>query len=241
MVKLNPVVRLIKLSMNALATSAQNRGFEGTILAVSLHDLVQMECLAMTTRAVRVDRGDISGRIYFAGGQVVHAEIGEMAGEDAFIEIMTWQNGSFRIEEGMRSMDNTITRHWEGLLMEAAHKFDELGAVTIASFPMKENIMNQDPIATALSDAEVITAAKFSNDGDTLFARGDEAEILQGTFSYVIQLLQHVGTALGSDRVVEIHVTGPDRKAVCVVGPENTVAAVTTPKVNLSTLAKKLS
>ncbi|HET6408765.1 MAG TPA: DUF4388 domain-containing protein, partial [Chthoniobacteraceae bacterium] len=58
--------------MNTSAMPA-HRGFEGTILGAALPDLIQMECLAMSTRAVRVEQGTRMGRIFFAGGQIVHA------------------------------------------------------------------------------------------------------------------------------------------------------------------------
>ena len=72
-------LRLPQPLMNSSAVPT-SKGFEGVIQGATLSDLIQMECLALTTRAVRVDRGASSGRIYFAGGQVVHAELGALQG-----------------------------------------------------------------------------------------------------------------------------------------------------------------
>ena len=60
--------------------------FTGISGSTALADLIQMECSVMATRAVRIERGEKSGRIYFSRGQIVHAEVGEIKGEPALFE-----------------------------------------------------------------------------------------------------------------------------------------------------------
>jgi hypothetical protein len=86
---------------------------------ITLSDLVQMECSVRATRAVRIDRGDRSGRIYFARGQVVHAELGELHGEMALFEMLRWTGGTVVVADGVHPPVETIDRHWQSLLLEA--------------------------------------------------------------------------------------------------------------------------
>lgn len=226
--------------ITAAAYQPQPRGFEGVMLAASLNDVIQMECLSMSTRAVRVDCGGRTGRIFFAGGQVVHAEVGDLIGEDAFFEIVHWPKGSFQIEEGVRAIDETITHNWESLLMEAAQRHDERPPGTVTAFPITAQAMNTNHIAEVFKEPDILEAAHFSSDGQLIESKGGDPDALQGTAAYVTQLLAHIGTALGAEGLREVHLVGTQQRAVCVQSGESSTVAITTVKTNLTTLAKKL-
>lgn len=102
------------------ATTDNPNTFTGIAESVTLGDLIQMECSIMATRAVRIDRGEMSGRIYFARGQVIHAEVGELTGEAALFELMRWPGGHVVVADGVQPAKETIARHWQSLLLEAA-------------------------------------------------------------------------------------------------------------------------
>ncbi len=229
----------------ACADSRIQRGFQGVMHGATLPDLIQMECLGMTTRAVRVDRAGQSGRIFFAGGQVVHAEIGDLRGEAALTELIAWPDGSFSIEEGVRPYEETITRQWQSLLIAAAHLHDEMkGAAPTthsSSAALTMSNLNDTALKEVLNDAEVQNAACFTDDGALLDGKGDGQEELHVTFSYVVQLARLIGESLGAENLSEIQITGADYRSLCVVHEHETVALITTAKGNLAALAKKLS
>ena len=102
------------------AATTHSETFTGIAGSVTLGDLIQMECNVMATRAVRIDRGEISGRIYFARGQVIHAEVGELTGEKALFEMLRWKSGHIVVADGVHPATETIDRHWQSLLLEAA-------------------------------------------------------------------------------------------------------------------------
>lgn len=219
------------------------KGFDGVIQGATLADLIQMECLALTTRAVRVAGAGTSGRVFFTGGQVVHAEVGELKGEAALFEILRWETGSFTIEEGVRPIDATIQRDWHNLLLEAAHYADESAQATPgnAFVPMPSPQPSADPMKEAFNDPEVLHAAHFTEDGTLLDSKGADPETLQCTFAYIVQLLRHVGTSLGAENLKEINLLAPEQKALCLVGEKHTTVFVTTPKANFANLTKKLA
>jgi hypothetical protein len=231
-----------------------SRGFDGIIQGATLPDLIQMECLAMSTRAVRVERGPHRGRIFFAGGQVVHAELDDLTGEEALFEMLRWTGGVFEFEEGIRSMEETITRQWQGLLIEAAQRADETAAfpnpnsqsasfTTTTSTPktMTAIPMIPTPPAEVFRDPEVKSAVQFSEDGELLESRSDDPETMQATFAFVTQLLRLVGGSLGAEHLREVQVIAPDEKAVCVISDTETTAIIATGRANISNLVKKLS
>jgi hypothetical protein len=234
------------INMNAAAIS-NTRGFEGVIHGATLADLVQMECLAMTTRAVRVDRGDTFGRIFFAGGKVVHAEMGELRGEVALFALISWPNGSFTIEDGVRSMEETIGRDWHSLLIEAAQMADEAHAATgtilrsnsSAAPPMQK--FNPALVRDVVTDPDIVGGIQFSEEGSLLEVAADNPEDLQATFSYVLQLTRLIGESLGAENLREIQISGADFKALCSIKGDETVAAIGNPKANVAALLKKIA
>ncbi len=208
-------------------------------------DLVQMECLAMSTRAVRIEHGNRNGRIFFTGGQVVHAEVEGLKGEPALFELLRWTGGTFTIEDGLRPLEDTINRDWHTLIIAAAHVSDELAATTAISANTFQPMNPIPPAATATSDAlhdpEVQCAVHFTEDGSMIEAVGDIPEMFEASFAYVVQLLRHVGSALGAEDLKEIHVTGEQKKALCVLSDGKVAAVVGTPKLNFVNIAKKLT
>jgi len=226
---------------------AATKGFEGVMLGATLQDLIQMECLALATRAVRVSTEDRSGLIYFAGGQVVHAKVGDVVGEDAVFEMLTWKNGGFIIQEGVKPTDETITRHWQGLLLEAAQRSDETSfAASMAEGSgdviqlNKAQFMQRDPLLQVMDDPEVISGVQFSEDGSLLESKGDDPENMQAAFAFTIELLRLVGQSLGAENLKEVDLQGRQNKALCVLNEKSVACFVTTPKANLGQMSKKL-
>jgi len=98
----------------------EQKAFAGMAGAVTLQDLIRIECSILATRAVRLDRGDVSGRIYFARGRVIHAEVGELTGEPALFEMLGWAGGDLVVADGLQPREETISRSWQELLADAA-------------------------------------------------------------------------------------------------------------------------
>jgi DNA-binding response OmpR family regulator len=96
-----------------------------------IQDLVQLFCL--NGRAVLIllsaEHGCKSGSIYIQRGQVLHAELGELVGEDAFQALLSLPEPNLSVKAWDRPAPQTITTKWEHLLLHAAlkndHGFDE--------------------------------------------------------------------------------------------------------------------
>ena len=159
----------------------------GTTLA----DLIQFQCLSMSTRAVRVEASSAHGRIYFTGGQIVHASVGTLSGEPALFEMLSWKNGTFVIEEGNRPSEETITRQWHSLLLEAAQMADENAAPSyLAVLPDAPANMNRYPLDELRADPDVTAFAYSDTTGTLLDSKGAEAETLHAGYAYALELFQ---------------------------------------------------
>lgn len=93
--------------------------FNGTIEYIRLIDLIQVSCLAKMSHVIKVDCTDKTGRFYLDEGKVVHAQSGNVTGEEGFFELLGWGGGHFETERLPENLTVSISRAWEYLLIQA--------------------------------------------------------------------------------------------------------------------------
>jgi len=134
-----------------LNTVEEKKGFEGRISDLNLSDLIQMNCLGRLTNALHVKKGAQVGVIYFEDGNIVHAAVGDGDGENAFYEILSWEGGSFSIEKGVKAGEESISKGWQTLLLEALKRADESRSSQLKEFEI-ETEKKQLRLAKILGD-----------------------------------------------------------------------------------------
>ena len=89
-------------------------------------DLVQLFCL--NGRNVRItldfEPGKSSGYFYIQRGRVLHAEYGNLKGEEAFFALIHEPNPHLALEEWSAPVEQTLESSWEHLLLESARRQD---------------------------------------------------------------------------------------------------------------------
>jgi len=100
--------------------------FQGSLKELPLPDIIQLVSVSGKTGVFSLRRnGDSSGEIYLRGGQIVHAFVGDLQGEEAMYELAIWPEGDFVFTPGMETELTTIHKSNTNLLMEAARRIDE--------------------------------------------------------------------------------------------------------------------
>ena len=115
-------------SLNELVRFKPQEGFRGVLRRVGLQDILQMECLSRNSVLLEISTKEVRGHIYIFEGQVVHSEVGERTGEDAFNFLMSLSGGAFNQSPYAEPSQRTISGSWEFLLMEAARYRDEVAS-----------------------------------------------------------------------------------------------------------------
>jgi len=100
------------------------QGFTGTI-SLGLTDLIQMVCLSRSDLIIGVTSGTETGSIHIRQGQIRHAQTDTLQGEEAFFEILRWNNGRFQVQPFENNGKATVDKTWEYLLLEAMRSQDE--------------------------------------------------------------------------------------------------------------------
>jgi predicted regulator of Ras-like GTPase activity (Roadblock/LC7/MglB family) len=100
-------------------------GINGDLKDISFADLVQIHCMDPRNARMSITRLDQEAKVYFAEGQVVHAELGKQSGEEVIFELLGWNDGQFNVDNEVELPVRTINRMWSGLLLEGARRLDE--------------------------------------------------------------------------------------------------------------------
>ncbi|HVS00330.1 MAG TPA: DUF4388 domain-containing protein [Thermoanaerobaculia bacterium] len=100
--------------------------FQGSLKELPLPDIIQLVSVSGKTGVFSLKRdGNAAGEIFLRGGQIVHAQVGELKGEEAVYELAIWPEGEFVFTPGRETEQTTIQKSNTNLLMEAARRIDE--------------------------------------------------------------------------------------------------------------------
>jgi len=117
---------LERIAARKMAREAPPEGvIRGRLAEMNMIDLLQSMELGQKTCLLTVTRVGEQCRMFFSAGQIVHAELGGVAGDDAVYCVVSWPDGAFEIDFNSRSEKQTTTRSTQGLLMEALRLLDE--------------------------------------------------------------------------------------------------------------------
>lgn len=118
---------------------------EGNLNTMSLASLIQAICLEQRKAALFLRRNMEEGVIFFDGGEITHATLGPLLGEDAVYELVTWTDGTFRIGDYDVLPRRTIVSDWNFLLMEGMRRMDE-GQANDSAATLAEKSLSSEEI-----------------------------------------------------------------------------------------------
>src|SRR5205823_10419189 len=141
-------------ALNELIKLQPEEGFQGMLRRVGLQDVLQMECLARSSSVLEVSTPHVQGTIFVVDGQIIHAQAGDVNGEEAFNYLMALGGGQFHLKPFVEPPARTISGSWEFLLMEAARKRDEASdPLTTSPFPSVEQAAAETTAETLVAPA----------------------------------------------------------------------------------------
>jgi hypothetical protein len=99
--------------------------FQGSITELPVPDIIQLVSVSGKTGMFTLVRGSERGYIYLRNGQMVHARLGDLTGEEAIYALAIWASGDFQFTPNEEPDATTIEKSNTSLLMEAARRLDE--------------------------------------------------------------------------------------------------------------------
>lgn len=99
--------------------------FQGSIQELPVPDIIQLVSVSGKTGMFTLVRGNERGFIYLKNGQMVHARLSDLTGEEAIYALAIWSSGDFQFTPGEETDVSSIEQSNTSLLMEAARRLDE--------------------------------------------------------------------------------------------------------------------
>ena len=99
--------------------------FQGSLTELHLPDIIQLVSVSGKSGVFHLTQGAHKGEIFLHDGKIVHAQMGDTAGEEAVYALAIWSEGDFQFEPGIATEHRTIAKSNTNLLMEAARRLDE--------------------------------------------------------------------------------------------------------------------
>src|ERR1035438_2745155 len=182
--------------------------FQGSLNELPLSDIVQLVAVSGKTGMFSMTRGSEKGYVYLQNGQITHAKLGEVEGEDAVYALALWSQGSFQFSPGVESEARTISRSNTNLLLEAARRSDEWkilskkipGTDSVPVLVAREGA--NGPVTLTPLEWKVVTKADGSRSIDEIARalRTSAFDIAKTLYGLVTAELVEIGKARGGDR-----------------------------------------
>ena len=98
---------------------------QGNLSDMQISDLIQLTCQSGATSQLIAEREDETVTLYFDDGEVVHATSDADTGEEAVYDLLTWETGTFKVNQEVPPPTKTIDVPWSALIMEGMRRWDE--------------------------------------------------------------------------------------------------------------------
>jgi len=174
-------------------------GFQGAVSNLNLVEVLQLEGQHQFSGSIAVASRTRQGFLYFNEGEIVHAESGELSGEDALLEMIDWPEGSFQVLANVRAMERTISKSLIHLLLDVHQRLDESrqGAPSRSTAsPSEEHPPMSTPLERIRSLPEIERVVHCRKDGTPVGEQGPQAEALAAKCVYLALVL---GEPSGAD------------------------------------------
>lgn len=180
-------------------------GFEGFLSNLSLPDLLQLHGQGRFSGSIVVSNDGQEGLIFLQNGEVVHAEAGDIKGEDAFCAILAWPTGNFVAHANVSTFARTVFKGLDHLLLEAHRRIDELKKASAGAPARPQGSVPPLPrpstpaVVTQLRAIPGVTyAVVFNRDGIAIGDGSPTGEALAARGLYLVSSLSNpLGQALG--------------------------------------------
>lgn len=199
----------------------EDRALEGNLQIMSLASIIQINCEERNQAHLTLNHLGKLGAIFFNNGEIVHAETGDLVGDEAIYSLLGWEEGIFKVKMGVEPGLITIDKNWSGLLLEGMRRLDESSVDWSPdwediSTPVEEdkgNNISEKIVKAIITNRDVASAVICTNTG-TLIAQENstdlESDIALGDL--LIENAEKIGAYLDGGSLERIVLTGSENR-----------------------------
>lgn len=199
----------------------EDRALEGNLQMMSLASIIQINCEERNKAQLSLNYQGNVGTIFFNEGEIVHAEEGELIGEEAIYSLLGWEEGTFMLKMGVDPGLLTIDKNWSGLLLEGMRRIDESLAdwspdwdnITPPVVEDQKDQLQERFVKAIISNRDVTSAVLCSSTG-TLLAQGskDDPESAIKLGVHLMEEADNISGYFDGGEVERIVLTGSENR-----------------------------
>ncbi len=155
---------LVNIIRTTLSEPVKPSGFVGFVDSLQLADIIQFLGVSGGDAELIIEADQKKGSIYFEGGNITHAECGDLVGSEAFFNMFTWRGGNFVVADLTNKVEQTINQSWQGLLMDAAQVEEEITATPTVEV---DDDVVVEPEPQIQDDSDALAAFGITDDSKT--------------------------------------------------------------------------
>ncbi len=99
---------------------------KGQISGISVAGFVQLMSIEAKTCTLQISVPGNTGTLFLSSGEVVSARLGDAHGDEAALEILSWENAAISILPGDGQRNRSVVFRLDQLLLESARQRDEM-------------------------------------------------------------------------------------------------------------------
>jgi len=150
--------------------SSRDATMEGDLTDMSVPNLLQSITMSKMTGRLFVDTGQAASELYFQDGNLVHALAVDVVGDQALMELVTWEKGKFYFYRDEKTEQRTIQRRLDAVLMEGITLLDQSKYLLSRGLTMESYLDKKFPnLSEAEFDAKVAQGAPVPPDEQKAF------------------------------------------------------------------------
>lgn len=166
----------------------------GYLHGITLAGFLQIVEIERKSGALLVVSEEKQGYIYFSRGNVINAKTGELEGEQAFYEILSWDDVEIEVQKLPRNIPVKIKRSLTGLVMEAMKVKDES--------KLQDESSAADVLFSSFSDLEGLKSMfVFDLQNYEVLKSSPNSEKFQKIRSFLIKMFQLIASSFGQEEV----------------------------------------
>ncbi|MEI6970218.1 MAG: response regulator [bacterium] len=142
-------LKIRQLLTTPAAEGGEKTGIRGFLHEMNFSDMIQILSAGTKSKEIILTRGKEEGHVFVENGEVIHAEVGQHNGEQAFLELMHWSDGEFTMKQCVVFPARSINAPVMSLLMQGATAIDEKKAAEARTSSPKEDLTPTPPPVAA--------------------------------------------------------------------------------------------
>jgi len=117
---------------------------EGDLADMQVPNLLQSLAMGKMTGRLFVDNEQAAADLFFVDGVLVHATAMDVRGEQAIVELVTWETGKFYFYREEKTTEHTVEKRLDFILMESVTLLDQSKALLKAGLKMESYLDKKD-------------------------------------------------------------------------------------------------